>query len=92
VEDSRPNSGHLQVAHPSPITGLFESHVELTQEVRAGDTIGRVVDPMGKDDCKVFAQQSGMIICLAAYARVIKGSGLAVVMETKANNVTFWRP
>jgi predicted deacylase len=91
VEDSRPESGHLQVCYPSPITGLFEANVQLMQEVHAGDLIGRVIDPIGTELHEIFVKQGGMVICLAAFARVIRGNSLAVVMETEGSQVSTRR-
>ena len=81
-EDPRPDSGHLQVAHPAPLTGYFEPAVKLRQEVRVGELLGRVVDCLGDEVHEVRAQQQGLVICLAAFARVTAGAGLAVVLET----------
>jgi predicted deacylase len=91
VEDSRSESGHLQVCYPSPITGLFEANVQLMQEVHAGDSIGRVIDPIGAEIHEILAKQGGVVICLAAFARTIRGNSLAVVMETEGSEISTRR-
>jgi predicted deacylase len=82
VEDNRPESGHLQVCYPSPMTGLFEPSVKLGQKVAVGDSIGRVSDCAGHESTTVESAQDGIVLCLRAFARVAKGDSLAVVLET----------
>jgi predicted deacylase len=83
VEDDRPGSGHLQVRHPSPITGFFESAVALGQQVSAGDHIGQVSDVSGDDIRPVLAEQSGIVLGLRIFPRVLEGDALAVVLELR---------
>ncbi len=82
IEEWRPNSGHLQICHPSPITAFFEREIELGQRVQQGDLLGRVVDILGQQVCPIHAEQSGLVICVASFSRVLQGSGLAVILET----------
>lgn len=86
VEDARAGSGHLQVSHPAPMTGCFESAVALHQEVRAGQLLGRVVSPLGDEIREVVAEHSGTVICLTTFPRVTEGSGLAVILECESND------
>ena len=81
VEDDRPESGHLQVCCPSPISGLFEPAVKLGDKVVAGEIIGRVTDSVGQQSTPVESTQEGIILCLRAFARVDQGDSLAVVLE-----------
>src|SRR5262245_22795178 len=43
VEDSRPNSGHMQRCYPAPTAGNFEPLVELGQPIEAGQLLGTIV-------------------------------------------------
>lgn len=81
IEEDRPGSGYLQVQHPSPREGIFESSVSLGQRVRRGERIGWVVDPWGTAAVAVVAERSGIVLGLRAFARVAAGEGLAVVLE-----------
>ncbi len=82
VEDGRPQSGHLQVCYPSPMTGLFEPSVELGQKVAAGERIGRVTDWLGRRSVSIESEQEGIVLCLRAFCRVMEGDSLGVVLET----------
>lgn len=88
VEDIRPDSGHLQIAHPAPITGYFEPAVKLWQEVRVGELIGRVVNSVGNEVRDIHAQSGGIVICLMTFSSVLAGTGLVVVLETDIANST----
>jgi predicted deacylase len=81
VEDPRPDSGHLQICNPAPMTGYFESAVELGQPIRAGDLIGRISDPLGKEVQEIESTQTGIVILLATFPRVLKGNTVAVILE-----------
>ena len=82
VEDTRPDSGFLQIQHPSPMEGFFQPVVTLGQRVRPGDVLGNVSDPLGPVVVPVRSAQSGFVLVLRAFARVSAGESLAVVMET----------
>jgi predicted deacylase len=92
VEDARPNSGHLQICHPAPVSGVFSAAVDFMQEVSAGDVLGWLSDPHSGEVHEIRSEQNGFVITMASFARVTKGDGLAVVMETQANGVTCRRP
>ena len=81
VEDDRPSAGHLQIRNPSPITGLFEPQVELGDRVQAGQPLGAVSDVFGEQVVTVPSNESGIVLCLRAFARVLEGDALAVVLE-----------
>jgi len=83
VEDDRPESGHLQVCHPSPIGGLFEPRVALGEQVLRGDAIGRVTDDSGRRSASVESAREGIVLCLRSFARVEEGDSLAVVLEVE---------
>jgi predicted deacylase len=83
VEDSRPGSGHLQVAHPSPITGYFEPAVKLYDEVGPRQLLGTVASLGDEELHEVFAEHAGVVICIATFPRVLEGSGLVVILESQ---------
>jgi hypothetical protein len=81
VEDRRPNSGHLQISHPSPVDGLFEPHTALGAMVGAGDVLGAVTPLPEMAEERIVSQQCGLVVALATMRRVRKGDGLAVILE-----------
>lgn len=81
VEDTRPNSGHMQINHPAPREGFFEPAVELGQRVKEGDAFGAVSDVSGKARTVVAANHSGHVIVLHTFSRVAAGESLGVVLE-----------
>jgi predicted deacylase len=81
VEDSRPNSGHMQRCYPSPVDGCFEAEVELGQPIQAGQPLGCVVDPLGRERHEVLSNQMGRILVLRTFPAVKKGDSLAVILE-----------
>lgn len=83
VEDPRPHSGHMQICHPSPVDGYFESAVALGQTIERGQTLGRIVDPVGTASMEVVAGQSGRVIVLRTCPAVKEGDSLAVILETE---------
>ena len=80
VEDSRPGSGHMQVCHPAPITGYFESDVRPGDAVKKGDVIGHVLDFVGQVSRPIPAEESGRIIVLRTFPRVREGDSVAVII------------
>jgi predicted deacylase len=82
VEDDRAESGHLQIHHPAPMTGFFEPAVALGQRVNAGDCLGHVSDVLGDNVISIPADQSGIVLGLRIFPRVLKGDALAVVLAT----------
>jgi predicted deacylase len=81
IEDPRPNSGHMQRCYPSPADGCFEAAVELGQPIQAGQPLGWVVDPLGRERHEVLAQQTGRILVLRTFPAVKKGDSLGVILE-----------
>src|SRR5690606_26078231 len=82
VEDARRESGHLQIQHPAPVEGFFESAVVLGQAVAQGETLGVVVDLLGSDCHEVQAAEGGMVLLLRTFPRVALGDTLAVILPT----------
>jgi len=83
VEDPRPNSGHMQVNHPSPLDGFFEPAVRLGQKIQEGEPLGTVSDALGTQAIAVPAAQSGIVLVLHTFARVAEGESLGVILETR---------
>lgn len=81
VEDSRPASGHLQINNPSPLTGIFLPAVTLGDTVRAGDLLGTVLDVTGVTAHEVRAVQSGILLVLRTFSRVLIGESVGVILE-----------
>ena len=82
VENAKPNSGHMQVCNPSPITGYFETSVKLGDTVRAGDPLGTVHPLDGGKPSIINATQPGIVLVLRTFPRVRAGESVGVVMET----------
>lgn len=84
VEDPRPNSGHMQICHPSPTNGYFETMVTLGQNVTQGQILGHVVDPLKSSNQPILAQHTGRILVLRTCPSVKEGDSLTVILETEA--------
>lgn len=81
VEDPRPESGHMQVCHPSPAEGYFEASVQLGQSVEKDQPLGQVLDPLGTSPHPISADRSGRLIVLRSCPAVKEGDTLAVILE-----------
>jgi uncharacterized protein len=81
VEDPRPDSGHMQVCNPSPATGFFQPAVTLGQRLEAGALIGTVTDVAGRSSQGIRTQQSGIVLVLRTFSRVLEGESVGVVLE-----------
>lgn len=81
VENREPNSGHMQICNPAPVTGYFESAVKLGDIVRQGDSLGKVYPLEGGPGQPVPATESGLLIVLRTFPRVKAGESVGVVME-----------
>ncbi|WP_425615785.1 succinylglutamate desuccinylase/aspartoacylase family protein [Anatilimnocola sp. NA78] len=84
VEDSRPNSGHMQINHPAPCEGFFEASVPLGQRVAEGDVLGSVTDLLGQHVAIIRARYTGVVIVLHTFPRVAAGTSVAVILETSS--------
>jgi predicted deacylase len=82
VEDPRPGSGHMQVCHPSPIDGCFETAVALGDTVTKGQPLGKVLDILGSESHSIPADEDGLVIVLRTFPRVHAGASVGVVMPT----------
>lgn len=81
VEDTGPGSGHMQVNHPSPCEGFFEPLVSLGQQVKVGDALGTVTDPLGRHVARIQSRYTGTVVVLHTFSRVDEGTSVAVVLE-----------
>jgi predicted deacylase len=81
VEDPRDGSGHLQASHPAPSAGFFRPLVALGAEVRAGDLVGTVCDPLEDSVRDVRAQAAGLVLALRIEPSVRAGDALVVILE-----------
>lgn len=81
VEDPREQSGHMQLCHPSPVSGYFESAVRLGEKVIAGAPLGSVVPTGGGEAISVVANESGRILVLRSCCSVQANDALAVILE-----------
>ncbi|MEJ7591329.1 MAG: succinylglutamate desuccinylase/aspartoacylase family protein [Planctomycetaceae bacterium] len=81
VEDAEPNAGHMQVCHPSPVTGYFETRVKLGDAVRPGEVLGTIHPLDGSTPAVVKATQSGIVLVLRTFPRVRAGESVGVVLE-----------
>ncbi|MEX2170933.1 MAG: M14 family metallopeptidase [Pirellulales bacterium] len=81
AEDSRPNSGHLQICYPAPAEGLFVATVEVGDKIFEGDTIGFFTDDVDFRRTIVRAESSGRVVALRSMPRVSAGEGLAVIAQ-----------
>ena len=84
IEDARPQSGHMQVCHPAPLTGFFERAVTVGEWVEAGQVLGWVRDVLGGKAAVVAAEQTGRVVTLRWQPQVIQGKAVAVVAEAFA--------
>ncbi len=91
IEDPRPDSGHMQICNPSPITGFFEPAVKLGQSVGAGDLLGTVTDSTGNTAHEVHSQLAGIVLVLRTCSRVAEGESVGVVLETAGSRTGIMR-
>ena len=86
-EDARPNSGHMQICHPAPGTGYFAPHIQLGDHVDHGAPLGVITDPVGRTKSTISAAQSGEVIVLRTFPRVLAGDGLVVLLSDDATDL-----
>lgn len=82
VEDPRPDAGHMQVCHPSPITGFFTPSRPLGARIGQGEVFGTVTDVLGDNETPIFADRSGIVLVLRTFPRVRAGETVGVILET----------
>ncbi|MCE9533285.1 MAG: succinylglutamate desuccinylase/aspartoacylase family protein [Planctomycetes bacterium] len=80
VEDNRPGSGHMQVNHPAPCEGFFQSAVTLGQRVEKDELLGTVTDVLGRSNEEIRAAYAGIVLVLHTYPRIEKDESVAVIL------------
>jgi predicted deacylase len=80
VEDPEPGSGHLQVDHPSPTSGIFVPSIDLWDWVEKDQPLGEVRHPDGTVLAKVPSARAGRVLFLRTLPRVFAGDALAFVL------------
>lgn len=81
IEDNRPDSGHLQLCHPSPTEGFFESVVQVGDRVAAGDPLGVVMNLVTGEKSNIVAEHGGIVLVLRKCPAVRKDDALVVVLD-----------
>jgi len=80
VENPEPNSGHMQICNPSPVTGYWETHVQLGDAIREGQFLGWVHPLDGRRPSQIKATETGILVVLRTFPRVKSGDSVCVVM------------
>ncbi len=83
IEDPRPDSGHMQVCNPSPITGCFTPDVKVGDIISQGERLGIVADILGENKYEILAEQTGIVLTLRTFPRVHEGESLGVIVEVE---------
>jgi len=84
IEDTRPQSGHMQICNPAPLTGFFEARVKLGDTVGVGDVLGSISSLAGDETREVLSEQAGRVIVLRKYPRVNADESIGVIAEREA--------
>jgi predicted deacylase len=83
VEDDGPQAGFLQVQNRAPVGGYFEAFVKAMDEVKAGQRVGVLRDPLSMPVLDVTAPHAGLVVFLRTYPRVHAGEPLCTVLELR---------
>jgi predicted deacylase len=83
VEETSPVSGHLQICHPAPCDGLYDSQLQLGDKIVVGESIGNVVSAATGERVDVAAEKSGKLIVRRALPEVKCGDSLGVILKWK---------
>lgn len=81
VEDSRSETGHMQIQNLSPIEGFYEPAVALGDAIRVGDLLGTVTDTLGDKVVEIRSQQDGIVLVLRTFSRIGAGESCGVILE-----------
>ena len=81
IENPQPNSGHMQVCHPSPATGYFQTNVKLGDPIQAGELFGTVFPLDGSPSQPILADCTGMVLVLRTFPRIKAGESAGVILE-----------
>jgi predicted deacylase len=80
IEDESAGSGHLQLDHPSPVSGIFVPAVELWQQVERGRPLGSIRHPDGTTLAVITAARAGRVLFVRTLPRVLAGDTVAYVL------------
>ena len=82
VEMSEPGSGHLQVDHVTPTSGLFLPSVAVWDWVEQHQVLGVVRHPDGRTLAEIRSVRAGRVLFLRTLPRVFSGDAVAFVLAT----------
>jgi len=86
VENATPNSGHMQICNPAPCTGYFSTTRKPGDLIQTGDQIGQIYPLNHSAPQPVYADQSGVMLVLRTFPRVLAGESVGVILETGNTN------
>ncbi|MBT3344037.1 MAG: succinylglutamate desuccinylase [Gemmatimonadetes bacterium] len=81
VEDTREDSGHMQLNYNAPAEGFFDAARQLGDRIEVGDVLGRIRAPVGDVIATIVSAQRGILLVVRALPRVQQGDCLAVILE-----------
>ncbi len=81
VEMPEAGSGHLQVDHLSPTSGIFVPAVDVWDQVRTGQILGWVRHPDGRVLAEIPSARAGRVLFLRTHPRVFSGDTVAFVLR-----------
>lgn len=64
VEDHRPESGHLQILYPSPVSGPINYLISLGEKVQKGQSVARIRQNDEKDEITIVSQDEGIVFLI----------------------------
>ncbi len=68
--------GNMDEVMSAPAAGYFRPHVELLDEVQAGQLVATIHDPLGDLRAELYAERDGIVIMRRGLHRVHSGDGL----------------
>lgn len=80
LEDYRMGEGHLQSKLPSPENGFFIPSVSIGKELKKGNLLGHVVNPILNTKTKIIAEEDGILFMLRISSRVNAGDSLGGIL------------
>jgi predicted deacylase len=91
IEMSEAGSGHLQVDHVTPTSGLFLPRVDLWDWVERDQVLGVVRHPDGRRLAEIRAARAGRVLLLRTLPRVFSGDAVAFVLALPGRNASETR-
>lgn len=80
IEMTQPGSGHLQVDHTTPTSGIFVPSVGVWDWVEQDQRLGVVRHPDGRTLAEIRAARAGRVLFLRTLPRVVSGDAVAFVL------------